>query len=253
MTDHDLNCVEAKVVYRSVRDEILDQKRCQFQIFGAALTLSTAVLAYGVSRTPRPFVYAAPMIMNVMTLTVIMDKALSIQRMVGYLQLMESIQPPAGGWMWEYHLNLFRDLKKRRASKEDGDSWGKHRYVRNVSLMLMVLNAVFLLLYFFGPETVPLKVSLNHHLLWLWAIDGLVIALNIFGVCVGGYRLWQLVRGPMSSKGVRKGWKDVFSQPFAEFNQAIEMPPRRESLSVPLVSTAQATGTGESGPFLSQK
>ena len=102
MVDQDI--IKGEAIYRSVREEILDQKRCQFQIFGAALTLSAAVLAYSASPNVSQFVCAAPMLMNVLTLTIILDKAVSIQRMVGYLQLMESILAPSRGWMWEYHL-----------------------------------------------------------------------------------------------------------------------------------------------------
>jgi hypothetical protein len=82
--------IDSTAMYSSVRQEILDQKKCQFQLFAASATLTAAVLAYAGRADATPLVYVAPMLLNVLSLTIILDKAISIQRMVGYLQLMES-------------------------------------------------------------------------------------------------------------------------------------------------------------------
>ncbi len=100
-----------------MRQEILDQKKCQFQLFGAALTLTAAVLAYAPTARSGPVVYIAPVVMNVLALTIILDKAVSIQRMVGYLQLMES-EGSRFLWIWEYDLNLFRETSPKAVGSD---------------------------------------------------------------------------------------------------------------------------------------
>jgi hypothetical protein len=246
MTDHDPNCIEAKVIYGSVRQEILDQKRCQFEIFAAALTLSTTVLAYGVSRvTAQPIVYAAPIIMNVMTLTILMSKAISIQRMVGYLQLMESRDTPRHGWMWEYHLNLFRE---KEGVKDGEDELDKHQYACTVSAMLLALNLMFLVLYFSGPEAVPFRAYLNYPMRWLWFISVPIIVLNLFGFYFAGKRMWQLAYGTMTSNAVRKRWNEVFAAADEELDKLQNDGPKKPSTSVPVVDDRPAVGLPPSPP-----
>ena len=205
------------VVYRSVRQEILDQKRCQFQIFGAALTLSSAVLGYAALPHIGAFVYAAPMVMNVLTLTVILDKAVSIQRMVGYLQLMESTTQPPRGWMWEYHLNIFRELKGRSVGSEEHR---KHVYIRSVSMILLLLNLVFFALYFWNADDVtPRNAQASFSVArLLGSVDSALIVLNVFGVYFAINRIWRLVHGPMTSRAVRHKWIVVFAEADARLN-----------------------------------
>jgi hypothetical protein len=211
MGNHRHSPVQAEVVYRSVRQEILDQKRCQFQILSAALTFSAAVLAYAASLHVSPFVYVAPMLMNVLTLTIILDKAVSIQRMVGYLQLMESYPEPHRGWMWEYHLNIFRELPGEPAGTE---KHRKHTYIRNVSLILIMLNFVSLALYFWGPEAAALRSTpaYPNFARFLGSVDTAVIGLTLFGTYFAATRIRQLVRGVMTSSAVRKKWISVLTE-----------------------------------------
>lgn len=202
--------INPEIIYRSVRQEILDQKKCQFQMFGAALTVTAAILAYANSTKAAPLVYVVPVLINVLALTIILDKALSIQRMVGYLQLMESGLSPRR-WMWEYHLNLFREIPPASVGS---DAQRKHTYIRNIALMLLTLNLVSSALYFLGPEAVALRAAPSYQSLReiYGAIHLVVIVFNVVGGVVVGRRWWQLVHGDFTSRSIRARWIEVFAK-----------------------------------------
>ncbi len=67
--------IDPATMYSSVRQEILDQKKCQFQLFCACISVSAAALAYAGAARASPAVYIAPMLLNVLGLTIILDKA----------------------------------------------------------------------------------------------------------------------------------------------------------------------------------
>lgn len=201
--------IPSTIIYSSVRQEILDQKKCQFQIFSAALTITAAVLAYAGSTKVGPLVYIAPVLMNVLALTLILEKAVSIQRMVGYLQLME--QNPSGGpWMWEFHLNLFRERPKEECGSE---SYRKHTYIRNVALMLVILSLVASLLCIWGPNAIELRQSQSYQ--GLQKVYGVMYALlallNLYGIGLAIRRWKQLVHGEYTSKAIRERWNKVLN------------------------------------------
>lgn len=202
------------VIYDSVRQEILDQKKCQFQIFGAALTITAAVLAYAGSAKVGPLVYVAPVLMNVLALTIILEKAISIQRMVGYLQLMEQYTS-VRQWMWEYHLNQFRE---EPGTSEGPESYRKHKYIRNVALMLVILSLVPTLLCILGPNAIELRQSPSYEGLRevYGAIYALLILLNLYGVGIAFRRWKQLVQGEYTSKAIRARWLRVINKSNAD-------------------------------------
>lgn len=199
--------IDPTVMYSSIRQEVLDQKKCQFSLFGACVTLTAAVLAYAGTGRVTPVIYVAPMLLNVLGLTIILDKATSIQRMVGYLQLMESVADRTR-WMWEYHLNLFRGLPGTVAGSE---SYRKHKYVRNVSLILLVLNAFAAALYGWGPTAVELRASEGYNQLReVYGAMHLAVALiNVFGFSIAWRRWRQLVHGEFTSTAIRQRWLHV--------------------------------------------
>ena len=201
--------IPAQLIYGSVRQEILDQKRCQFQMFTTAVTVNAAVLAYAAEASSvGPFVYVAPVVMNVFALAMILDKALSIQRMVGYLQKMEKFGGESG-WMWEYHLGKFRKVQLGDLGKPD--SHRQHKYVRNVTLMLLLLSAFSIVLYRWGPEMAALRASST----WPAVAEsyGAIFATLVatFGamLVLAGRRWHQLIWGDYSSDSVRKRWEKV--------------------------------------------
>jgi hypothetical protein len=202
--------IDPTVMYSSIRQEVLDQKKCQFSLFGACVTLTAAVLAYAGTGKATPVIYVAPMLLNVLGLTIILDKATSIQRMVGYLQLMES-KPNRSGWKWEYHLNKFRGLRTGRAKS---DAHRKHKYVRNVSLILFVLNAFAVALYGWGPTAIALRASEGYGEVRevYGAIHVGVVLINLFGVYIALKRWKQLVDGEFTSNAVRKKWLKVLKR-----------------------------------------
>ena len=194
-------------MYSSIRQEVLDQKKCQFSLFGVCVTMSAAALAFAGAGNVAPVVYVAPMLLNVLGLTIILDKATSIQRMVGYLQLMES-KDDQSRWMWEYHLNLFR---AESGTSEGKESHRQHKYVRMVAIILLFLNAFSAALYYWGPAALELRASPNYNGIKLvyWALHVAVGLINLYGIWIGWRRWTQMVRGEFTSIAIRKRWLKV--------------------------------------------
>lgn len=199
--------INPDIIYESIRKEIIDQKKCQFQMFSISLTITAAILAYAETANVTPLIYIAPVILNIFALAIILDKAISIQRMVGYLQIIER-EGDGKKLMWEYHLNLFRE---QRGKSKGSESYRKHKYVRNVSLMLLFLSAILSLLYFFGPEAIELRRSAEYQSLreFYGAIHFSVILLNAFGWFITIRRLIQLIYGQYTSIAIRDRWHKV--------------------------------------------
>jgi len=202
--------IDKDAMYDSIRKEILDQKKCQFQLFAAAITLTAAILAYGAAAKVGPLVYTAPLLMNLLSLMIILDKAVSIQRMVGYLQLMEREELRDTTWMWEYHLNLFRAAP---LTSEGSESYRKHGYVLKVAMMLLVLNVIASILYFAGPEAVTLRKSRDFVSVieFYGFVHALVTVVNLLGFMLAIRRWRQLVNGPYTSKAIRCRWQKVLA------------------------------------------
>ena len=202
--------IEAQAIYSSIRQEILDQKGCQFRMIATALTFNAAVLAYANNASVGPLVYIAPIVMNVFALAIILDKALSIQRMVGYLQLMESDHTPRQ-WMWEYHLNQFRGIS---VTNGKSDSHRHHTYVRNVALMLFFLTVLSAALYFLGPEMQELRGQPTYSsVAEIYRVVGACIGMVVgFAITLIVGRWWQLVFGAYSSDSIRQRWYAAFDE-----------------------------------------
>ncbi len=209
--------IPREIIYNSIRQEILDQKKCQFQLIGASITVTVAVLAYAAATNVGPMVYVAAVVMNVLSLTIILDKAISIQRMVGYLQLMES-RKDATIWRWEYHLNIYRGIEGKSMEPEPGR---KHKYVTTISLILILLTWLCTYLYFCGPEmltvkqTVDFRSDFNVHKIFM----GIVILMNIGILIISNWRRKQLVSGKYTSKAIRARWKIAIKEAEDELGQ----------------------------------
>ena len=201
--------IEPKTMYTSVRQEILDQKKCQFNLFGASITLTSAILAYGAATKVGALVYVVPILLNVLSIVMILEKATSIQRMVGYLQLMES-EFEKYNWMWEYHLSIFRSCRRQRGKFEE---WRRHIYVITVSLILTTINILCAALYFKGPEMTLLRTSKEWGQVseFYGEVKVVVVAFLLSGVLIIGVRWLQLMGGPFSGEAVRNRWLEVLN------------------------------------------
>lgn len=200
MNKHNSNQVPPDLVYGSIRQEILDQKKCQFQLFSMAVTVTAAILAYGAATQIGPLLYVAPMVLNLLALIVIIDKAISIQRKVGYLQIMEQgfTDRP---WRWETHLDKFRTLRGVTLPPSSGES-RKHSYVSTIVLMLTILNFLCAGLCWFGPAPSTPARQIG----WL---DAFAFILLIAAPCLGFFKRQSLVRGENSTTSIIAKWKKV--------------------------------------------
>ena len=199
--------ITPETMYNSVRQEVLDQKKCQFQLFGACVTLTAAILAYAATSAVSPSVYVAPILINALGCTIILDKAISIQRMVGYLQLMER-KPGMCTWMWEYHLSKFRSLPGKSQGLE---GFRRHKYVLTVASMLMTMNVLCAALYYWGPSAKALRTSEDFaQVAEFYGAVNLVVALFVLGgvgVTIG--RWCQLMFGKSTGKAIGSRWVEA--------------------------------------------
>jgi hypothetical protein len=72
--------MDPKFVYGTIRQEILDQKRCQFQIFSMTVAGTALILAYAAGSHAMSLAYLAPLVMNDLSLIIILEKSISVQR-----------------------------------------------------------------------------------------------------------------------------------------------------------------------------
>lgn len=82
--------IDSTVIYNSIRQEIMDVKKCQFNLFGISITLTAAILAYAVASKVGPLIYIAPILMNVLCLTIILDKAYNVSEFYGAINVLVS-------------------------------------------------------------------------------------------------------------------------------------------------------------------
>jgi hypothetical protein len=200
--------VDPKLIYQTIREEILDQKRCQFQLLSLAVTVTVSVVAYGTAATAPPLVYLMPLVMNTVALVIIFDKAISIQRKVGYLQLMEE-HLAQYVWMWERQLDEFRKAVPERP-EVPGDPSRKHSYVTTVGLTLLSLNAICVFLFVAAPGAWKWHVD---HFPWLSLGSGaIVLAVFVAGAISFGVKRSHLIRGRHSGPQIRETWKTVLDK-----------------------------------------
>jgi hypothetical protein len=191
--------MDKDIIYNTVRQEILEQKKCQFQMLGLALTFSAGIFAFIGTKDVSSFFFMAPVVMNVLALSIILDKATSIQRMVGYLQLMENAKETTV-FKWEYHLDIFRGLKGFAAGTEN---WRKHKYITHISLMLLALSMAAAILFVIKSE-----VYTKYDTLGITALVFIIFLLS-FGIYTFLKRWHQLVKGEYTSKSVRLRWEEA--------------------------------------------
>ena len=199
--------INSTVIYNSIRQEIMDVKKCQFNIFCVSITFTAAILAYAASTKVGPLVYIAPILMNVLCLTIILDKVVGIQRMVGYLQLMES-GGISGDAMWEFHLSKFRELTGKSCGSEE---FRKHKYIITVSSIILLINFLSGALYRWGPSAIALRNETDYYKVseFYGAINLLVSALLALGVLLAIRKWWQLVFGIYTGKAIKDRWSQA--------------------------------------------
>ncbi len=206
--------IPAELMYKSIRQEILDQKKCQFNLFGASVTITAAILAYSAASNVSPIVFIPPVILNMLATLLILDKATSIQRMVGYLQLMEH-EFKDHKWKWEYHLSKFRKTPSQYTGIE---GFRRHHYVVTVATILLVLNGLCCWLFFQGPAVQALRASDRWSSVaeFYGAAEFVVIGLIIVHFITAIIRWSQLMFGKFTGGAVRARWIETIKNAESE-------------------------------------
>jgi hypothetical protein len=224
-------------VYKSIREEVIEQKKCQFQILTAAITFTAAAWAFVSREIGNSLGYLAPIALNVAALIMILDKARSIQRMVGYLQIME-MRSDKTRWQWEFSLDRFRgkaeinqlcekpapvpsDSNQREPDELESETdKRKHSYITTVGVLLLVLSAFCVLFYAVAllsggvqaqqqpePTIRPLSAAVIRLATSPFFDLGFVAVL--LGLVRFVYVRRELTVGNYSSSKIRKRWEDI--------------------------------------------
>jgi len=197
--------MDRDLIYATIRQEILEQKRCQFQVFTAAIALTSGILAFAAMSESSSLVFVAPIVLNTLAMLILLNKAISIQRKVGYLQLIEG-DPATKEWSWETDLDTFRTAS---VSGTSADEARKHSYITMVGLMLLFLNVFCLLLYFFGPG-VPIAETVIQGRLFGW-MDSFCILVFGGGIALGWWWRSSLVSGDNTTAAIKAKWLQVIN------------------------------------------
>ncbi len=208
--------INPELTYRTIRDEILDQKRCQFQLLSLAVTVTALVLAYASTKPSEPSIYIAPVLMNVVAIIIIFDKAVSFQRKVGYLQIMEE-SLGEGVWKWESNLDNFRKVdpknsddgkKSKHDETKETDPPRKQSYITTVGTLLVALNCICG--YLFSSEVNWWYPSTVYTVQWV--NTAIIAVLLIYGIGTFMRKRHHLIKGQHSGPQIRKIWESVLEK-----------------------------------------
>ena len=193
--------VSRDTVYESIRSEITDQKSCQFSVMKLAMTVNaaiigtTAITSGGAVLGPNS-VFAA-LVATCFAAWLVLEKAQSIQRNVGYLKLVEQFPNHPDIWRWEYSLSMYR-VHVGNAMKGKG-SERTHRYVTSVCMALLALLIC----------TVSCSVA-QSGLLWQhYTAAGAALG---FGFWIRSLRK-ELISGKKSPQAIDSAWRQVLGIP----------------------------------------
>lgn len=190
-----------ELIYSTIRAEILDQKKCQFQLFSVSVAITSGILAFAAKVELGVLVFIAPMLINTVTLWMMLEKAISVQRKVGYLQVMEQTQDKEQrAWNWETHLDQFRGFRAYGGASEREPR--KHTYVFQVAVFLLSLNGFCAGLFFFGPGARS-EAAIDG---WMGAFCILVLLLGLVLALVQWH---SLAYGKNSTAMIRDIWHRV--------------------------------------------
>jgi len=196
--------------------KFLTKKKCQFQIFSVAVAITSVVLAYALRDHAQGFALLAPIVMNTLALAIIADKAISIQRKVGYVQVMEEgiplnnsgNFPSVTPWKWESHLEKYRG---------SGDVKRNHSYLSLIGTMLLVLN-LFCLGFLgiilsegnlFGvlTEILSLLEPNKKNFTSAFAVLTFLFGLGFFLI-----KLCSLIHGKNNSTKIKEKWIEIINE-----------------------------------------
>ena len=200
--------MKSELTYKTIREEILDQKKCQFQLFSIAVTVTSAILAYSAVTKVGPHVYIAPMLLLELGLIVILDKAITIQRKAGYLKMIEHDQD-SEDWKWEAHLDEYRAHPEVSYEVSKSDEARKHAYVTGVGTMLVLLATFCAGLYFFGP--IKFDATINTDVRAHGWTDAVVVFVWLSMVFLGVSKRKSLVSGVNCSSAIQAKWESILN------------------------------------------
>lgn len=197
--------MDRRTVYEALRAEILDQRKCQFQMYTIAAGIAPAALLFADESGMGGVIFLGPLVFNLAALMMVLQKEVSIFRKVGYLQVLET-HPKIQEWSWEMDIDAFRRNADQFAAQ---DTARHHTYAMMVCLFILMLSTGSGILYWFYPFThnaPPISVYARG------IFDTITIILCAFSFGFTGHHLYRLVRGADTSSAIHRKWLEILKK-----------------------------------------
>lgn len=192
----------------SLREELRGLKNCQVTFVTFAVTTAGAVLGLGsgIQGLPKAIVYLAPLLVLLPTWLIFFDKATSINRIVGYVRIIETVllQPERLKTFpgWENALAKYRGRQAELRPDTSNSRWNlRHMTKYHGIIFLTYLLLVSTCLWLAWPETGTTIAAW-----WLW--EALFVC-SIITVCLNMRYLFQLSWGKYSSRATHQLWTKI--------------------------------------------
>lgn len=183
--------------YKQLKSEIMDWSRVRNQFISITLTASAALFAYGFS-TKNPYIFLAPLLIQVPCLFICLAERSAILTISGYIQHVIEHQIPTLNWetlITDYYIN-----KKENPIQKL--TIGIIGFVLYPILLSFLLSAI----YFHW------RVEFNGHLEWNVLGIAIFIALLFIVLIVVLYFIWVYRRESQLREESIKKWSEIISK-----------------------------------------
>jgi hypothetical protein len=145
--------------YQTLRKEILDRSGRQFNMVSFALTVTVALIGYGLTNS-NALIFLVPLLMLAMILIHLVRNIYAILRITSYIRLF--IEPEEKNLKWETYMRQFRTEEKDRKYFIP-----IQHTLPSYELVLFVTGWICIVLAFFYAKGYQLLVPIVIAVLWL--------------------------------------------------------------------------------------
>jgi len=197
--------MQRETVYKSLREELLEQRRHQLQMYTLSAGALPPALLFAEKANLGTFMSPACILISVAALMMVFYQERSIVQKVGYLRVLEENEQ-IQKWCWESDKDAF--LKNETFFKSATVS-RHHSYVAMISLFINTLIWVSVFLY----AIQPFPVEYPQRLEWLKGGLGLFCLLTGFYCTIMTYRsLYGFILGSNSVSAIYDKWHYILSK-----------------------------------------
>ena len=199
--------MERKTVYESLRRELLEQRRCQLQMYTLSAGVLPAALLFAEKANLGAFVFPACILFFIAALMMVFNKECSIFRKVGYLRILEENEQ-IQQWRWESDIDAFRQDPARF---QDTTKGSHHSYVIMISVFINMLIWISVVLYAIQPFPAE-HLQLPEWHKGVLALSCILVA--VAGTLGTGISLYGFSYGSDSTSAIYDKWHHVLSKQY---------------------------------------